>query len=193
MLIRVSGVRTKRRTARPANARHSSGDRLVGVTSGGCAPAVTERTMNGPADALATESPWEHLGYISNMPCEIVDVARPPDGFNDPVTSDVPTLVLVGMFDTATPPADGLRTAERLGQVTLAVFDHLGHVPARVDDCARSIVVDFFERPDAADLASVEERNTDAPGWGWARRTSACRRGAPVVQGVGIEPVGFLR
>jgi pimeloyl-ACP methyl ester carboxylesterase len=119
-----------------------------------------DRVMNGVDDALATASPWEHLAYLSNMPCEVIDVAPAPDGFADPVESDVPTLVVVGMLDSATLPADGLRTAETLSASVLAVFDHQSHVPVRTNACAQSLVVSFWDTLGDVDVSCVADENT---------------------------------
>jgi pimeloyl-ACP methyl ester carboxylesterase len=121
---------------------------------------VPGRFMGGVDDALATAPPWQHLAYLSNMPCEVIDVAPAPGGFTDPVESDVPTLVVVGSLDSATPPADGLRTAETLSAATLAVFDHESHVPVRTNACAQSLVVSFWDALGDVDLACVADANS---------------------------------
>jgi pimeloyl-ACP methyl ester carboxylesterase len=148
----------------------ASAGRLLGLADGGlglsgatvCHDFGGEpgRFMGGPDDASATGDPWQHLGYLSNMPCEIIGVTPAPAGFTDPVTSDVPALVVVGMLDSATLPADGLRVAETLGAATLAVFDHESHVPVRTSSCARSVVVAFWDDLGDVDLSCVAEANT---------------------------------
>lgn len=148
----------------------ASAGRLLGLADGGlglsgatvCHDFGGEpgRFMGGPDDALATGEPWQHLGYLSNMPCEIIGVTPAPPGFTDPVTSEVPALVVVGMLDSATLPADGLRVAETLGAATLAVFDHESHVPVRTNSCAQSVVVDFWDDLGDVDLSCVAEANT---------------------------------
>lgn len=148
----------------------ASAGRLLGLADGGlglsgatvCHDFGGEpgRFMAGADDASATADPWQHLGYLSNMPCEIIGVTPAPAGFTDPVTSEVPALVVVGMLDSATLPADGLRVAETLGAATLAVFDHESHVPVRTSSCARSVVVAFWDALGDVDLACVAEANT---------------------------------
>jgi pimeloyl-ACP methyl ester carboxylesterase len=147
----------------------ASAGRLIGIADGGLGlsgatvchdyGADPSRVMTGPDDALATAEPWQHLGYLSNMPCEIVDVAAAPDGFNDAVTSDVPALVVVGRLDSATPPADSLATAASLGDATVALFEYESHVPVRTNDCARAVTVAFWDDLGAVDLSCVAAAN----------------------------------
>lgn len=115
--------------------------------------------MMGPDDATATAEPWQHLGYMSNMPCEVVAVTPAADGFNDAVSSDVPVLVVVGELDSATPPADSLRTADQLGNATVAYFSYASHVPVRTNDCARSVTVAFWDALGEVDLSCVDAAN----------------------------------
>jgi pimeloyl-ACP methyl ester carboxylesterase len=148
----------------------ASAGRLLGIADGGLGlsgAAVCHdfggepgRFMGGVDDALATGSPWQHLGYLSNMPCEVIDVAPAPAGFTDPVESDVPALVVVGLLDSATLPADGLRTAETLSASVLAVFEYQSHVPVRTNACAQSLVVSFWDTLGDVDLSCVADENT---------------------------------
>jgi pimeloyl-ACP methyl ester carboxylesterase len=121
--------------------------------------ADPDAVMNGPDDATATAPPWQHLAYMSNMPCEVVDVAPAAAGFNDPVTSSVPALVVIGQLDSATPPADSLATADALGEATVAYFDHESHVPVRSNECARALTVAFWDDLGSLDLGCVDEAN----------------------------------
>lgn len=76
---------------------------------------------------------------------------------NDPVASDIPTLVLAGDLDPITPPDNGREAARSLARSQLFVFPGFGHgvlVPnplERIDDgvprCAMQLVAAFLEDP----------------------------------------------
>jgi pimeloyl-ACP methyl ester carboxylesterase len=148
----------------------ASAERLLIIADGGLGlsgatvchdyGADPDRVMNGAADAVAVRRPWQHLGYLSNMPCEVVDVAPAAPGFNDAVVSDVPTLVVIGDLDSATPAADGIATASNLSNATVARFFYESHVPVRTNECARSVTVAFWDDLGDVDLTCVDEANT---------------------------------
>ena len=77
---------------------------------------------------------------------------------NQPVNSDIPTLILAGAFDPITPPAWGQMTAGHLANSYLYEFRGNGHWVTRSSRCALSITLGFFENPftapDATCLAS---------------------------------------
>lgn len=66
---------------------------------------------------------------------------------NEPVTSDIPALVLAGRFDPITPPADGLSVADRLENSWYIEFPTLSHGTAFVEGCPRSITLAFLADP----------------------------------------------
>jgi pimeloyl-ACP methyl ester carboxylesterase len=63
---------------------------------------------------------------------------------NQPVTSDIPTLVLSGEFDPVTPPAWGKQVVESLDNAFYVEFPNLGHFVFAERRCARDIVTDFL-------------------------------------------------
>ena len=68
---------------------------------------------------------------------------------NEPVVSDIPTLVLAGNFDPITPPEDGRRVAGRLENSWYVEFPTLSHGTAFVEGCPRSITLAFLADPRA--------------------------------------------
>ncbi len=66
---------------------------------------------------------------------------------NEPVTSDIPALVLAGRFDPITPPADGHGVAGRLENSWYIEFPTLSHGTAFVEGCPRSITLAFLADP----------------------------------------------
>ena len=72
----------------------------------------------------------------------------PPDPReNQPVTSDIPTLILAGAFDPITPPAWGKMTASHLANSYYFEFRGNGHWVTRSSRCALSITLAFLENP----------------------------------------------
>ena len=68
----------------------------------------------------------------------------------EPITSDIPTLVLAGRFDPITPPEYGRRVADRLEKAWFVEFPTLAHGIATVEGCPRSVTLDFLEDPHTA-------------------------------------------
>ncbi|MCK6584212.1 MAG: alpha/beta hydrolase, partial [Anaerolineales bacterium] len=61
--------------------------------------------------------------------------------------SDIPSLVIEGSFDPATPPFYGKQVAERLANSFYYEFPAMGHVPTTDDACALKIALDFIANP----------------------------------------------
>ncbi len=68
----------------------------------------------------------------------------------EPVSSDIPTLVMAGRFDPITPPDYGRRVADRLDNRWFVEFPTLGHGVAAVEGCPRSVTLAFLADPHAA-------------------------------------------
>lgn len=66
---------------------------------------------------------------------------------NEAVVSDIPTLILVGQYDHATPPKWGRLTAETLSNAWLFEFPGSGHSLLSGVDCAISITDTFLDNP----------------------------------------------
>jgi pimeloyl-ACP methyl ester carboxylesterase len=83
----------------------------------------------------------------------ICDVWRVPPAapvMNEPVTSDIPTLILAGEYDAYTPPAWGRLTAQTLGHSYFYEVPGVGHGPGFSSKCARDMVALFFDDPSTA-------------------------------------------
>ena len=65
--------------------------------------------------------------FVGYSACANFGVAPAPKGFNDPVRSDVPTLVLGDEYDPVTPPDQSKHAAESLSRSTFVLFPGLGH------------------------------------------------------------------
>ncbi|MBC7871325.1 MAG: alpha/beta fold hydrolase [Chitinophagaceae bacterium] len=69
---------------------------------------------------------------------------------NQPVVSDIPTLLTVGEYDPITPPAWAQRAASSLSNSYLYEFPGVGHSAFYGVDCAQSIVFAFIQDPTIA-------------------------------------------
>ncbi len=66
---------------------------------------------------------------------------------NEPVTSDLPTLVMAGQYDPITPPEWGVRAAATLPNATYVEFPGVGHGASLSGDCPESIALAFLDNP----------------------------------------------
>jgi pimeloyl-ACP methyl ester carboxylesterase len=68
---------------------------------------------------------------------------------NQPVISDVPTLVMAGEFDPVTPPAWGHHAAETLSRSYFFEYPGVGH-GASAQECGREMMRAFWADPAVA-------------------------------------------
>ena len=73
---------------------------------------------------------------------------------NQPVTSDIPSLILAGEFDPITPPVWGQMTASHLSHAYFYEFRGNGHWVTRSSRCALSIALEFWDNPAATPNAA---------------------------------------
>jgi len=131
-----------------------------------CADRQRIDTLSGVPDVL-DEHP-ELASLLSLAPtrqaCERYNVESAPASFNEPVTSDIPTLVFGDEYDPVTPPDDSEATADALGNATFFLFPGLGHGATLAHECPESIfrafVADPTVPPDGSCIASMP-----APDW----------------------------
>lgn len=98
------------------------------------------------------------LVYFSDAYCRLWDVEPLPAAFNRPVRSRIPSLVMAGTYDPATPPADSRATARTLRNATYVEFEGSGHGVSFENDCATGIILSFVDDPGAAvDIACAED------------------------------------
>jgi pimeloyl-ACP methyl ester carboxylesterase len=90
--------------------------------------------------------------------CRIWRVHEASASENEPVQSDIPTLVLAGQYDPITPPAWGQHAAETLSNSFFYEFPGFGHGVSIDDACPESITQAFLNDPTAApDAACLAE------------------------------------
>ncbi len=95
-----------------------------------------------------------NLGDFMLAACDLWQAGSASAIENEPVMSDIPTLVLAGEYDPITPPAWGAAAAENIDGATFVEFPGLGHGASIAGDCPLSIVFEFYNEPD-------EEPDTD--------------------------------
>lgn len=115
--------------------------------------ATTEEEMQN----LSTESIVKNYGWLpfyGNVneiykTCKSWGSVPPYLGENDPVVSDIPSLVISGKYDPVTPPIYGQQIAERLSNSYYFEFPNLGHTPTAADGsgCAENVVLAFLSDP----------------------------------------------
>jgi hypothetical protein len=81
--------------------------------------------------------------------CKSWKTAGPDLGEKDAVVSGIPSLIIEGAYDPATPPFYGKQVAENLSNNYYFEFPNMGHVPTAGDDsgCAMQIALDFIANP----------------------------------------------
>ena len=91
--------------------------------------------------------------------CRTWRVGRGDAVENEPVVSDVPTLVLAGSFDPITPPSWGKLAAETLANSFFFEFPNAAHGVFLSGDCPVDMVQDFLDtpanEPDASCIADI--------------------------------------
>ena len=99
-----------------------------------------------------------HIGRPGFDYCEEWDSGQADPIENEPVLSDVPTLLMAGEFDPITPPAWARHAAETLKNGTVIEYAGVGHGASVVEGCPREMLIAFFNDPTTAlDDACVAE------------------------------------
>jgi pimeloyl-ACP methyl ester carboxylesterase len=116
----------------------------VGATNAGIAPG-----LRGYFDTLVA-------GRLAL--CDAWNVNAAAGTENEPVISELPTLLLAGDTDPATPPAWAQLASQTLSNAHYVEFPGVGHGVYFARRCARHIVDDFLETPMASpDTGCVAE------------------------------------
>jgi pimeloyl-ACP methyl ester carboxylesterase len=113
-----------------------------------CAEDV-DRIQADPLDA--TRLLGETLIAASRAQCEVWPRGAVPADFNEPVKSDIPTLLLSGEFDPVTPPRYGEEVAANLSNARHLVLRGQGHSVSGVG-CMPRVLGDFIEQAKPAEL-----------------------------------------
>lgn len=91
--------------------------------------------------------------------CDAWGLPAAPPLADEPVVSDIPTLVLAGSYDPITPPEWSKAVADNLSNSYYYEFPSSGHGVIEDNPCAQSIIAAFVDdpttRPDASCMADV--------------------------------------
>jgi pimeloyl-ACP methyl ester carboxylesterase len=82
--------------------------------------------------------------------CQALGTRTPDPIENQPVVSDIPTLVVSGQFDPITPPDNGREVAATLSRSFFYEFPGLTHGVIPAGSCPTSIALQFFDNPTTA-------------------------------------------
>jgi pimeloyl-ACP methyl ester carboxylesterase len=100
---------------------------------------------------MLVEHPDDSTLLLFNaVSCRSFGVAPAPSGFNDPVRSDLPTLVFGDEYDPVTPPEQSRHASETLSHSTFVEFPGLGHGAVfATPECPEIIFRAFLADPTA--------------------------------------------
>lgn len=95
---------------------------------------------------------YEHsiLGRLSYRVCEGWGAGQADETADEPVASDIPTLLMVGEFDPITPPAWGRHAAETLPNGYLFEYPGVGHGASVGAACPHGMMLAFLNDPTRA-------------------------------------------
>ncbi|MEQ8719464.1 MAG: alpha/beta fold hydrolase [Acidimicrobiales bacterium] len=139
----------------------------LGFTSVGMLISVEcheEISFGDPADietALTGDPYYDRFADSANArpfyeTCERWPAGSAPAVENEPVTSDVPTLLMGGALDPITPPSAIDDVAEGFSRSFGVRFRWEGHGPG-ADECGSSIIREFFDAPTSAPSAQCAD------------------------------------
>jgi len=124
--------------------------------------------------------------------CKHWDLDKADGVENEPVESDIPTLVLAGAFDPITPPAGGQAVADRLTNASFVLFPDAGHAVLNSGDCAVETAMAFLRAPSS----TVDQTCVDAlPAMSFVRPLASMEFEPyeSVLFGIsGVRPVGWM-
>lgn len=107
------------------------------------------------------------LGGVAYHMCTFWGAGQAAAVENQPVTSDVPTLIMQGEHDPVTPPAWGQHAAQTLKNSYFYLYPGVGH-GASVVDCPREMMLAFLKdpqtAPDKACIAAMSGLSFVVPG-----------------------------
>ena len=101
------------------------------------------------AAAIKAHPRFAHLTLTDSTlaACPIWGVGRSPAIESQPVTSDVPALLLSGDYDVVTPPYWAEAAVRHLSHGHLVKFPGIGHGVIASDTCADAVVAAFLKAP----------------------------------------------
>ena len=113
---------------------------------------------------LAAIDEYPDLRHGLDLPiidiCELWDVPPADPIENEPVVSDIPTLILAGEYDPITPPRWGEQVAQDLSRGYFFTFPGVGHGASVADICPLEMTFAFLSDPSVRpDSSCIESMN----------------------------------
>jgi pimeloyl-ACP methyl ester carboxylesterase len=135
------------------------------VECGEDAPFTTRHALQTSVQGLPPQAQPAllDLSMSSFSVCQFWGVKPVPTVQKEPVTSSIPTLILQGEYDPATPPANGMLAAQILRRSYFFLFPGVGHgvEASHASTCPHDITSAFLdhptEKPDASCISSMPE------------------------------------
>jgi pimeloyl-ACP methyl ester carboxylesterase len=87
------------------------------------------------------------FGGPSYQVCSEWGAGKAEDSANQPVYSDIPTLLMSGEFDPITPPEWGRHAAETLENGYFYEYPGIGHGASALPGCPSQMFMAFLENP----------------------------------------------
>ncbi|MEX1252897.1 MAG: alpha/beta fold hydrolase [Dehalococcoidia bacterium] len=116
-----------------------------------CREEVPFSSAENVAAAAQADAGLAHaLGEPIFVICEDWGVAQPDPKENQPVRSEIPTLVLAGEYDPITPPAWGRLVSDDLTNSFFFEFPNVGHGASVADICPLLMTLAFLDNPTAS-------------------------------------------
>jgi len=151
--------------SRPFQSYENDGDSEGMYTSVMCHDEFVFSSLDQMEDATADAVPTELRTALSAATAEFFELcnewgAGTADPFvNAAVVSDIPTLVMVGELDPATPPVWGQLTVDTLSNGQLHIFGGGGHSLLSTNQCAMQLASDFIDNPTGSlDSSCVQQQ-----------------------------------
>jgi pimeloyl-ACP methyl ester carboxylesterase len=120
--------------------------------------APEDAPLEGVRPFIALDGRRSLEGYLER--CAVWQVEPLEPFVDEPVVSDVPTLVLSGRFDPITPPAFGDVVARTLSRAYVYTFPDTGHAAVGSSACADTILASFLDNPSQQPDASCLAEST---------------------------------
>ena len=109
-----------------------------------------------------------NVGDFMLAACDVWQAGTAASNANEPVVSDLPTLVLAGEYDPITPPAWGASASAYLSNSTYIEFPGLGHGTSISGGCPLDITFAFIDDPtgtiDTSCVDSMQSIDFKIPG-----------------------------
>ncbi|MGI2193097.1 alpha/beta hydrolase [Shewanella baltica] len=127
----------------------------AGMAMGMHASVVCGEDMHRITPAMREQAQHSFMGKTMleglEATCEVWKVPAVDDSFSEPISSDIPTLLLSGEIDPATPPSWGELAMEKLANAKHFVAPYATHGVA-YQSCANNLIADLVRSGSVNDL-----------------------------------------